>query len=82
LPPAICVSITNIINREAAKKLLCRNSKLISRVKNLMIDSGYRIDKFLFNIHNVDKMLQHLMKNSIKVKASDCLGKVIISAVN
>ena len=30
-----------------------------------MIDSGYRIDKFLFNIHNVDKMLQHLMENGI-----------------
>lgn len=47
-----------------------------------MIYTGYRINKFLFNLHNVDKMLQYLVKNSIKVKASDCLGKVIISAVN
>jgi type I restriction enzyme R subunit len=40
------------------------------------------INKFLFNTDTVDKMLQHLMENGIKVKAGDCLGKTIIYAVN
>lgn len=44
--------------------------------------SASDINKFLFNTDTVDKMLKHLMENSIKVKGGDCLGKTIIFAVN
>ncbi|WP_168384036.1 DEAD/DEAH box helicase family protein [Acinetobacter indicus] len=41
-----------------------------------------KINKELFNTGTVDKMLQHLMENGIKVEGGDMLGKTIIFAVN
>lgn len=44
--------------------------------------SASKINKELFNTGTVDKMLQHLMENGIKVEGGDRLGKTIIFAVN
>jgi len=40
------------------------------------------INKWLFNIDTVDKVLEHLMTNGIKVEDGDRLGKTIIFAKN
>ncbi|WP_265500650.1 DEAD/DEAH box helicase family protein [Paracoccus beibuensis] len=40
------------------------------------------LNKWLFNIDTVDKVLKHLMTNGIKVAAGDRLGKTIIFAKN
>ncbi|MEG2432929.1 MAG: DEAD/DEAH box helicase family protein, partial [Acinetobacter sp.] len=44
--------------------------------------SASKINKELFISGTVDKMLQHLMENGIKVEGGDRLGKTIIFAVN
>lgn len=44
--------------------------------------SASKLNKELFNTGTVDKMLQHLMENGIKVEGGDRLGKTIIFAVN
>lgn len=41
-----------------------------------------QINKMLFNQDTIDKMLQHLMENGIKVEGGDRLGKTIIFAAN
>lgn len=38
------------------------------------------LNKWLFNIDTVDKVLEHLMRNGVKVAAGDRLGKTIIFA--
>ncbi|MFW8636743.1 DEAD/DEAH box helicase family protein [Cribrihabitans pelagius] len=40
------------------------------------------LNKWLFNIDTVDKVLEHLMRNGIKVSDGDRLGKTIIFAKN
>lgn len=45
------------------------------------IGSG-ALNKWLFNTDTVDKVLDHLMKNGIKVSGGDKLGKTIIFAKN
>ncbi|WP_394198541.1 DEAD/DEAH box helicase family protein [Litoreibacter albidus] len=40
------------------------------------------MNKWLFNIDTVDKVLEHLMRNGIKVAGGDRLGKTIIFAKN
>lgn len=40
------------------------------------------VNKKLFNEHTVDLMLQHLMRNGLKVEGGDKIGKTIIFAVN
>ena len=40
------------------------------------------INKWLFNEDTVDKVLEHLMKNGLKVEGGDRLGKTIIFAKN
>lgn len=40
------------------------------------------LNKWLFNIDTVDKVLEHLMRNGIKVASGDRLGKTIIFAKN
>jgi type I restriction enzyme R subunit len=40
------------------------------------------LNKWLFNIDTVDKVLEHLMSNGIKVAGGDRLGKTIIFAKN
>lgn len=44
--------------------------------------SAAMVNRRLFNTDTVDKMLQHLMENGIKVQGGDVLGKTIIFAVN
>lgn len=44
--------------------------------------SASKVNKELFNTGTVDKMLEHLMQNGIKVQGGDMLGKTIIFAVN
>ena len=45
------------------------------------IDAG-KLNKWLFNEDTVDKVLEHLMLNGIKVEGGDRLGKTIIFAKN
>ncbi len=45
------------------------------------IESG-ALNKWLFNTDTVDKVLEHLMKDGIKVSGGDKLGKTIIFAKN
>lgn len=45
------------------------------------VESG-DLNKFLFNIDTVDKVLKHLMLNGIKVAGGDRLGKTIVFAKN
>lgn len=45
------------------------------------IDSG-ALNNWLFNIDTVDKVLEHLMRNGLKVEGGDRLGKTIIFAKN
>ena len=40
------------------------------------------LNKWLFNIDTVDKVLEHLMRNGIKVAGGDRLGKTIVFAKN
>ncbi|WP_282169091.1 DEAD/DEAH box helicase family protein [Ruegeria atlantica] len=40
------------------------------------------LNKWLFNVDTVDKVLEHLMRNGIKVAGGDRLGKTIIFAKN
>jgi type I restriction enzyme R subunit len=40
------------------------------------------LNKWLFNEDTVDKVLEHLMRNGIKVSDGDCLGKTIVFAKN
>lgn len=40
------------------------------------------LNKWLFNIDTVDKVLEHLMRNGIKVDGGDSLGKTIVFAKN
>lgn len=44
--------------------------------------SASKINTELFNTDTIDKMLQHLMENGIKVEGGDRIGKTIIFAVN
>lgn len=44
--------------------------------------SSTAINKWLFNTNTVDKVLDHLMTNGIKVQGGDKLGKTIIFAKN
>ena len=44
--------------------------------------SSSAINKWLFNTNTVDKVLNHLMTNGIKVQGGDKLGKTIIFAKN
>ncbi len=44
--------------------------------------SGDKINKWIFNIDTVDKVLDYLMTNGIKVQNGDKLGKTIIFARN
>ncbi len=44
--------------------------------------SGEQINKWIFNIDTVDKVLDYLMTNGIKVQDGDKLGKTIIFARN
>ncbi|MUR16719.1 IS5-like element ISAba15 family transposase [Acinetobacter baumannii] len=46
LPHAICITTANITDREGAKTLLRQNTKRLSRVKNVMVDGGYRGEAF------------------------------------
>ena len=46
LPHAICITTANITDREGATTLLRQNTKRLSRVKNVMVDGGYRGESF------------------------------------
>lgn len=46
LTHAICITTANISDREGAKTLLTQNTKNLNKVKNIMVDGGYRGEKF------------------------------------
>ena len=50
LPHAICITTANITDREDAKTLPRQHAKRLSRVKNVMVDGGYRGEAFANSI--------------------------------
>ena len=53
LPHAICITTANITDREGAKTLLRQHAKRLSRVKNVMVDGGYRGEAFANSVKGV-----------------------------
>ena len=55
LPHAICITTSNITDREGAKTLLRQHAKRLSRVKNVMVDGGYRGEAFANSVKSIVK---------------------------
>ena len=53
LPHAICITTANVTDRDGAKTLLSQNTKNLSKVKTVMVDGGYRGEKFANSIKSI-----------------------------
>ena len=53
LPHAICITTANITDREGATTLLRQHAKRLSRVKNVMVDGGYRGEPFANSVKSI-----------------------------
>lgn len=53
LPHAIYITTANITDTEGAKQLLSNNTKRLSKVKNIMVDGGYRGEKFANSVKSI-----------------------------
>ena len=53
LPHAICITTANITDREGATTLLRQHAKRLSRVKNVMVDGGYRGEAFANSVKSI-----------------------------
>lgn len=53
MPHAICITTANITDREGAKTLRRQNAKRLSRVKNVMVDGGYRCEPFANSVKSI-----------------------------
>lgn len=53
LPHAIYITTANITDREGAQQLLSNNTNRLSKVKNIMVDGGYRGEKFANSVKRI-----------------------------
>ena len=53
LPHAICITTANITDRDGATTLLRQHAKRLSRVKNVMVDGGYRGEPFANSVKSI-----------------------------
>lgn len=53
VPHAICITTANVTDREGAKTLLSQNTKNLSKVKNIMVDAGYRGEAFAGSVKSI-----------------------------